>query len=301
MSSLAQPEVIATLLAVAVGLLLYTFLVPLNTREFHPTFAGSSNNRTLMKTLGVFGSELYTSLPQGVRPRQQSPDGRVANLLRRSGNPWNLTPEEFSFLQVVTAVLGFLLGLAFGYLLKPLVHLTPLVLAVLFGVFWYFVPFLTYRDIAKRRDIQFLEQMPDCLELISTSVGGGNTLNQAIRDAVPNMPEGPLKEEFRTILHNMDTSRTLNESLEIFAQRAPNEETRTFVLALRTANEMNTPLLEILQAQSQAYSEKYFAHIHAKAGQLVSKMNAVLTPTLLLALGIVVLAPFISSIAGIFQ
>lgn len=294
MENLANPTVIAALVALIVSLLAYSVLVPRNTTRFALTVDENIADATLLKFLSVVSTELYASLPQGAKKDRAHP--QLESLLTRSGNPWKVTAQEFFFIQFVTAFLGFLLGWGAWGILDMVTTLPWWLIVGGATILGFMVPRLKYKEQAKSRDLDFKRQLPEALDLIIISLAGGNTFVQALREALPNMAPGVLKEEFKNILASIDTGRTLNESLVNFGERAPNESIKTFVTAVREANELNVPLIDVLQSRAEASRQEFFALIHNKTAQLSSKMMAILTPTLIPAVGIIVLAPALMSL-----
>lgn len=296
MDILANENVIAFLLALIVGLIAYAFLVPRNLDSFRPEVESSNKILSLM---GHLGTEVYASLPAGTTFHRK-PNARIEDLLVKSGNPWKLTAQEFVFMQVVGGFVGFLVGWVTWFAISPVVSIPWFVLvpgAMLAG---YFMPRSRYNDQAKRRDLEFKRQLPEALDLVIISLTGGATFVDSLRESIPNMQDGVLKVEFKDIVASVDTGRTLDESLLRFSQRAPNESIRTFVHAIREANELDTPLVEVLQSRAEASRSEFFALVNARTAALSSKIMGVLTPTILPAMLIIAIAPSISSIVASF-
>ena len=296
MEVLQNLNVIAGLLALIAGLFAYAFLVPRNRDTFSPNIKDDAQDASTLKFISKIGAELYASLPANNRTEKKDLP-KIEALLTRSGNPWGVTAQEFFFMQFVTAFIGFLMGLGTWFFLSFMKVGIPgwLVIGGL-TILGFMFPRLKHNDQAKKRDLDFKRQLPEALDLIIISLSGGNTFQQALRESLPNMQDGVLKEEFSNILKSIDTGRTLNEALEHFAKRAPNESIRTFVQAVREANELNVPLVEVLESRAEASRQEFFALIHAKTASLSSKMMGVLTPTLIPALLIILLTPAIASL-----
>lgn len=298
MSSLANPTTIAVLFALAVGVFVYGILVP-KTRDVYSPTATTSDN-TLLKLAAILGGELYSSLPEQASYSGRAAHPRLESLLQRSGNPWKFTAPEFQFFQITTAFIGFILGgvaafaLSFSPITVPWWIVMPLT-----TVLGYFFPYIKYRDLANQRDLDFKRQLPEALDLIMISLTGGVPFAQAVRESIPNMKDGVLKEEFQEIVRQMDSGRTVNEALEFFGNRSPSESIRTFVHAVREANKLDVPLTEVLESRAEASREEYFALIESKIASLPSKLLVVLTPTLLPALFLVVLAPALLSLVKV--
>lgn len=295
MEVLQNINVLAGLIALIAGLFVYAFLVPRNRDTFSPHIKDDAQDAAALRFISKIGAELYASLPASEKNENRE-FPRIEALLVRSGNPWGVSPQEFFFIQFVTAFLGFFFGLIAWFGLSFVMNLPAWLVIGGMTILGFMFPRLKHNDQAKKRDLDFKRQLPEALDLIIISLTGGNTFQQALRESLPNMQDGVLKEEFRNIIKSIDTGRTLNESLEHFAKRAPNESIRTFVQAVREANELNVPLVEVLQSRAEASRQEFFALIHAKTASLSPKMMGVLTPTLIPALLIILLTPALASL-----
>ena len=89
---MASPLVIAFILALAVGLICYAFLVPRSKANFQITGNEDAEQTTWMKILGFTSSEIFATLPAGVASKlQDKPKSDVEKLIQKSGNPWPST------------------------------------------------------------------------------------------------------------------------------------------------------------------------------------------------------------------
>lgn len=298
MEALANEYVLAGVVSLVTGLLLYAFLIPRNIDTLGSIGDGDKSS-ALLRVLGVLGTELYASMPRGTNFHRK-PNPRIESLITRSGNPWNLTAQQFIFMRIVTAFVGFILGWVIWFASMSVADLPWFLLVPGATVFGYLYPGSVYRDQVKKRDLEFKRQLPDALDLITISLTGGATFTESIRNSIPNMEDGVLKTEFKDIVSSVDTGRTLDEALTRFAKRAPNESIETFVSSVREANELDTPLADVLSSRAQASREDFFALVHAKTASLSSMIMAVLTPTLIPAMLIIAVAPSIASIYASF-
>lgn len=295
---MSDPIVISAFLAIIAGLIGYAFFVPRATDSFNPSNEEEKSNNPLLKITQMLGGELYSTLPVGVTERMHRRNTQVKSLLVQSGNPWNLNEKEFVFFQWVTAFFGLIGGGAFWLLSNNVVDLPVVAVVIAGGIFGFFVPRIKYKAFAKERDLEFKRQLPDALDLFIISLSSGVPFNQVIRDSIPNMQPGILRDEFATISKSVDTGRTLVDSLDDFAERAPNESIVTFIRALQEAIDLNVPIIDVLESRAQASREDFFAVIHKRTATLDSKMMGILTPTLIPALLIVVAAPVIFSLTN---
>lgn len=286
--------IIALLLAIVVGLILYLALVPRNTNTYSPEI---DNDNKQLKLLAAISDEFNSSLPQGVGPMQAKKEyPKINSLIRRSGNPWKLNAQEFVFMQWTFALIGFIIAWPVWFLLKFVIAIPWFIIVPAFTVLFYFYPKSKYSDQAKKRDLEFKRQLPEALDLMIISLSAGTTFSQALRDSIPNMPDGILKDEFVQIDKNIKTGISLDEALTAFGERAPNDAINSFVKAVKEATKLDVPIIEILEARSAASRQEFYALIHNKTAKLESKMMLILTPTLIPAILIIAVLPSMISL-----
>jgi tight adherence protein C len=288
-----NPILIALLFTIAVALFLYVLFVP-RTGKSYTQGDYSDNGNTLLKGASVIGNEVYSMLPSSlIRVKTRTGSTRVEKLIQMSANPWNIKAADFTFFQIIFAVLFAIGGTGVGLLLTYG--------ADFFLPFWVFTlggallgwiyPSNTYKSAAAKRDLEFKRQLPEALDLMIISLSGGSTFVTAMRESIPNMQPGVLRDEFRKILKSVDAGATLNQALQNFADRAPNDAITTFIKAVQEATELNVPLIDTLQSRAEASRREFFTLIQQKTATLESKMMGILAPTLIPALLICVLAP----------
>jgi len=291
--------IVAIFIGILVFLILYALFIPRASREVQVSDAETENKFT--KFLNVSGTEIYSVLPSELAGKLETSKTRDTQLLlQKAGNPWNLKASQFLLVQIIFGVIGLTVGCIIGYLMDKFgpIHIPFFGWGVAFGLLGFVYPKTKHREIAKKRDIDFRRQLPDALDLIIISLSTGATFSTALREALPNMREGVLKEEFTEINKRIDSGKTLNSALEDFIKKSPSESVSTFVRALQQATEMNTPMIEVLEARADASRQEYFSLLQQRTAMLESKMMMVLTPTLVPAILIVSIAPAIESLMG---
>lgn len=289
--------IIAGLAALLIALIMYYFLVPKNEINISNNSAEESSN-PLLKAINVIGNDLYKSLPAGFLKEQRGVKKkypREESLITRSGNPWNLTAQEFVTMRYVAGFLGFLASWVVFFAVNTAIAIPWWVIVPLTTIFAALIPQIKYTEQAKNRDLEFKRQLPEALDLLIISLSSGRTFSHALREVIPNMQDSVLKEEFRNIVKNLDSGYTLKESLDDFATRAPNEGIETFVRSVQSATEVNAPLVETLESRAEASRQEFFDIIHQKTAQLESKIFLILTPLIMPAVMLIAIAPSISS------
>lgn len=290
------PYIIAGLAALLIGLVLYALFVPKN--ENGPDVFDQDSSNPLLKAMNILGNDLYKSLPAGFVKENQGEkrtNARVESLLTRSGNPWDLTAQEFISMRYIAGLLGFLASWVVYFAVNTAINIPWWIIVPLVTLFAAMIPTIKYNEQAKNRDLEFKRQLPEALDLLIISLSAGRTFASSLRGVLPNMQDSVLKEEFKTIVKNLDSGYTLKESLDDFASRSPNEGIETFVRSVQSATEVSAPLAETLETRAEASRQEFFDIIHQKTAQLESKIFLILTPLIMPAVMLIAIAPSISS------
>lgn len=285
--------IIAFLMGLIVSLIGYIFLIPKNKGNLE----ANTKNTPGMKFLSYISNEMYSSLPSGTFSKKRNL-GRVEKLLVSSGNPWNMTAFEFFFFRFVCAFIGFVLSWPIFFFLKDIVAIPWWITAPSLTIFGFFIPDIKYKDQAKKRDLDFTRQLPEALDLMIISISSGVTFSQALKETIPNMRDGILKEEFENMSKKVESGAPLKSALDDFAERAPNDAIITFIKSLEEAIELNVPIIDSLKSRAEASREEFFSLVHQKVASLESKMMGILTVTLIPSLLIAAIAPSAFSLLG---
>lgn len=275
------------ILGVLIFITLYTLLVPRKNVPFKPA---KEDDTPAMKFAGVMGTELINSLPADFVEKERD-QSKIQELLKKSGNPWRITAREFFFLQFVSAFTGFLIAWGVWFALSLVFTVQWYVLVPLITIGAFFWPRYRHSYIARQRDLEFKRQLPEALDLMKISMSSGNSLPQAIKDVAVEAQDSVLKEEFILMVRKYESGVPIADTLNAFAAAAPSEAIESFVKSIKQADELQVSMVETLEQRSAASRADYIALIEKRIATLSSKMFAVLTPTLIPAMMIIVLAP----------
>lgn len=304
MNNTSSIYVLAILTGLLIFILAYGILIPKRKDRFNPRNEEESSDNSALRVLTILSSEIHDALPLSNKNKSDSDRNlvKIEDLLVKSGNPWGITAREFAFMRYVTAFIGALAGAAiwfatfvFGFWLPWYAVVTA---AALIG---FFYPYINHKEKADERDLDFKRNLPEVLELIIISVSAGRTFNQALRDSLPHIKQSHLRSELATVIRAVDSGKSMTESLDRFAERAPSTGIVTFTRSLQEANELNVSLEDTLRSRADESRAELFSLIRERTAALPVKMTAVLTPTLSFALMIILLAPFITSLMGILE
>jgi tight adherence protein B len=169
--------------------------------------------------------------------------GELANNL--SVADIGVKPGDFVALVAVIALVVGLVGLFLGGLLLALIMASVVCLVARFHV---------QRKRNKRRHA-FSDQLPDVLQLVTTSLRSGYSISQAL-DSVAEEAEEPARSEFAHVLTETRLGRDLSESLRAVAVRMDNIDLDWVVGAIDINRDTGGNLSETLGQVSSTVRER---------------------------------------------
>jgi tight adherence protein B len=190
--------------------------------------ATAPSARAQMSTLGTRATELAE---RGLAKHDS--DHVVAAALERAGI--DLSAGEFVLIATVSTMFGVLLGALFMGLLGLLV-----VGGCTAGAFA-----LVVSTKAAKRQAAFADALPDALTLLSGSLRAGHSFPQAM-DALTQELTGPISEEFRRALFEIQLGHSVGDALRSVARRVRSEDFDWVVQAIDIQREVGGDLAAVL-------------------------------------------------------
>ena len=142
---------------------------------------------------------------------------------------------------------------------------TFLVIYVYSGIWWIallpaaaiaYVPLIVVRFMRTRRILQFEEQFPEAIQLISRAMRAGHALPTGVKMAADEMP-APCGTEFKILFEQQNFGAPMADALRAFAERIPSLDARFFVTAVLTQRETGGNLAEILDRLGAVMRERF--------------------------------------------
>jgi tight adherence protein C len=228
-----------------------------------------------------------------VRPRMNR--DALALRLAGAGLSRRITPDGYLAVQGGLLAGGILFSLLVGAAASPaqgfLFALTALGAAVI-------VPDRVVAGRALRRRERVLWELPGALDLLAITVQAGLGFDAALA-RVAQVSEGPLAEEFTTMLTELRVGEARQTALQRLADRVGVPELAAFARAVARADQLGMPLAQTLMAQAADARARRQSTAEEKAAKAPVKM---LFPTVVFifpALFIVVLGPTILSMSKV--
>jgi tight adherence protein B len=192
-------------------------------------------------------------------------------------------PLTVSTFVLLCALAGFG-GAALTVIWQRGVH--PVLAPLAFGVFaaapWFYVTFA-----ASAREKRFSLQFPDALDLLSSCVKSGQSLNAAIQNVSDEMPD-PVAEEFRIMADELTFGEDLGKVLRHFSQRMNTEDVQVFCTALQIQKESGGNLSEVLDGLQKTMRERFRILRQVKSLTAQGRLSGWIVGALPIALGVII-------------
>lgn len=227
-------------------------------------------------------------------------NSKTAELLVRSGNPWNIQPEEFLGLRILGALTGLFAGLLLaliGFLPALLPVFAWMAVGALLGAY---LPKVRLDSARGKRRKAAQKGLPEALDLMVITLNAGQNFTPALGEVVKRLPEGIIREELSRVSSDLRAGKGLERSLTDFARRAPSDEVEGFCKAVVQAERLGSDVSDTLKAQAESARQSYEASLDERIGKLPTTLYFPILGLMLPALFIVILAPALSNIGQAF-
>ena len=211
---------------------------------------------------------------------------RVKNWIRgklvAAGNPDYYTPEEYLALAMASGVLlGVLLEVGFVAVMRSS-SVTIFLLGM--GIGGIMTIYQVY-DRAEKRIRLISKRVPYSLDLISLAMGAGATFTEAAQTVVREAGDDPFNVELKTMLAEMELGTTRRKALRNLANRIPLDSLRSIVASVIQAEELGTPLGNVLHQQASLL--RLHRSVRAENAAAVASVR-ILVPSLLILIAVVI-------------
>ena len=175
---------------------------------------------------------------------------RLKNWIRTSlvsaGNPDYYSPEEYLALSLFYGtVIGSVVSI-FTITISGFSFISML-LGFMVGML---ITLFQLREHAGKRLRLIAKRVPYALDLISLAMGAGATFTEAIATVVREGSEDPFNEELKVVLAEIELGTTRRQAMQSLADRIPIDMLRSIVASVIQAEDLGTPLAEVLHSQA---------------------------------------------------
>ena len=214
----------------------------------------------------------------------------LRSTLTAAGSPEYYTAEEYLALSLLG---GFGLGCIMVMFIMILMngHVSLFIFAVGF-LFGFGLTVYGIYDKATKRIRQIAKRIPYAMDLIALAMGAGATFTEAVQTVVQEKGEEPFNVELKALLAEMDLGTTRRRALENMAERIPLDQFRSIISSVVQAEELGTPLADVLHQQANLL--RLQRSVRAENAAAVASVR-ILVPSLLILMAVVlaVFAPMI--------
>ncbi len=193
----------------------------------------------------------------------------LAVRLERTGKGWTLSQYWYASLGIALAVTAVMY-------LKSGAALLSLGIGVLAGAG---IPHFLVNHFIKRRTNQFNAKFPDGIELLVRGLRSGLPVAETL-GVVATEVAGPVGEEFKAAVERMRIGRTMEESLQVTADKLGTPEFQFFVITLAIQRETGGNLAETLSNLSDVLRKRAQMKLKIKAMSSESKASAYIVGSL---------------------
>lgn len=226
---------------------------------------------------------------------------KIVELLVRSGNPWNIQPEEFWGLRILAGVAGFFIALGYMFLYgePPIPAPEPVFLAL--GAFCgQLYPKARLDGVKAKRQREARKQLPEALDLLVITISSGMNFHKGLAEVVERLPEGIIRDELARVSTDLRAGTPLEKALTDFARRAPSDEVEGFAKAIVISEKVGADVTETLRAQSTSARVAYEAALDVQINRLPTRLIIPVMVLFLPAMMVVLFAPAMANIGTVF-
>lgn len=225
---------------------------------------------------------------------------KYERLIRASGLP--LTVDRMFTLQVFCLLGATVLGAGIaGALLAlfPEMRLVWCAAALLFFMFvgWVY-PSMTLESYVQWRQNELTRALPFAIDLIGSAMRAGLEFGAAMRYFTGLKMEGPLTEEFGTVLQQIELGKTRTEALTEMARRVQIDEFTSFVGVIAYGTEIGASIADTLRIHGEELRRARFHLAERKAARAPSLMILPMALFIMPAVFIIIITPVMMQMKG---
>lgn len=202
---------------------------------------------------------------------------------------------------VAKALSAFAAGLAALVAAPAAPGRTSLLVAVALPAAGFLLPDALLEREARRRHRRLLVSLPDALDLLAIGSAAGRNPAAGFAEIARN-GSGPLADELRAVVAELDCGQPLAEALAALRQRVPGSEVATLCASIERSRRLGSPLADQLRRQAGALRRDQRRALEEHAARAAPKIQLVvaliLVPSVLLMIAAALIANADALLAG---
>lgn len=228
-----------------------------------------------------------------------SANQKINEMLIVAGNPWDLSPEEFSVIQIFFTLLTG--GVTLLVVISMKLEIRMILIFPLVGLMaGYIIPRFFLAKLGEKRKRRIEGTLPDVLDLLCISVEAGLGFDQAMQRVIIKA-KGPLSEEFGRFLQDVKMGSSRKDALRAIVQRTKVHDLETFISSIVQAETMGVSIGNILRIQSKQMRTKRKQRVEEKAMKAPLKMSFPLVLFIFPTIFIIIFGPFLLNVMKHFN
>jgi len=168
--------------------------------------------------------------------------------LAQAGNPGGLTATEFNVLKIILMIVPAPLFAGIGIVAGIPIKNLGIGTLVIF-IIGFLGPRIYLQRLVEFRKYMIQKSLPDVLDLLCVSVEAGLGFDIALAKLISKF-KGPIAEELRVVLQEMQMGRTRKEALKAMADKMDVPDLSSFISAVVQADQLGVSVSKILKVQS---------------------------------------------------
>ncbi|MDP6381033.1 MAG: type II secretion system F family protein [Phycisphaerae bacterium] len=214
---------------------------------------------------------------------------RIQRHLYALGNPKLYSPDEYV---VICMLWGVICAVGASVLYWLVMAETASAMLLIGAVIGAGGAYLSLRERALRRLQKISRRITYALDLIAMTMEAGATFYEATKAIIASNEDDPLNQEFAIMIREMDFGRSRREALEHLAFRIPVDGLESIISAVLQAEELGTPLAQVLRLQSNLLKMRRSMRAERRAGEAAVKL-LIPSTLILISVVLVIFGPFI--------
>lgn len=207
---------------------------------------------------------------------------------------YEVTPGTFALRGIGALGIGLCIGLA----LIIFLHNVTLgaIIGILIALVGWRSPNIMLSRAIKARKESVGRDLPEFLDLLSTTVQAGLALNAALISST-GVTKGPLHEELTSTLSEIRLGRSRRDALDALAERLNENSLTMTVSAIVQAEKLGSDLSEVLRELAKESRDRRWMRAEEKAAQLPIKMIIPMGLFMIPSLYLMIFGPVIAQFA----
>lgn len=191
-----------------------------------------------------------------------------------AGRSQEFAPDDIFGLQILSVLVGLFFGFYAGFTLSALD--TAILGGLILGGAAVTLPILWLDMVGNKRQRQIGRDVPDTVEMLATLVEAGLGFDGAFEHVTREI-KGPLQEEYRTFLTQLEIGIPRAEALQRLIGRNKAPEIKALVGALAQGYELGVPIATTLMNQAEAARQQRLQRTKEEGAKVAPKIALITT------------------------